>query len=127
MIIKKHTIEEIREFSVDLLSKTFLQLRQNPTEDDIVSLAIILAEDLKEDFEKLEFQDIEQAFRLGIRNTDDFVVGVKTWYRWIKRHRQVIWDNESIEPERQDKRLKYRSRKGTGMKQIDIKQIKKLR
>ena len=126
MKIKELQIEELRGKCVDLLSKTFLQLRQNPTEDDIVSLAVILAEDLKEDFEKLEFEDIEQAFRIGIRNTDDFVVGVKTWYRWIKKHRDLIWQNADKEPQQIDKRLRYRSRIGTGMKSISnqIKQIK---
>ena len=126
MKIKEIQIEELRTKCVDLLSKTFLQLRQNPTEDDIVMLAVILAEDLKEDFDKLEFQDIEQAFRLGIRNTDDFVVGVKTWYRWIKRHRQVIWDNVDKEPHRMDKRLRYRSKQGTGIKKIsnELKYLK---
>ena len=52
-VIKNIPIEDLRLKCVDLLSKTFLQLRQNPTEDDIVSLAVILAEDLKEDFDKL--------------------------------------------------------------------------
>ena len=91
MIIKEIQIEELRTKCVDLLSKTFLELRQNPTEEDIVSLAIILADDLKDDFEKLYFEDIEKAFREGVRKTDDFVIGVKTWYRWIKKHRELIW------------------------------------
>ena len=126
MIIKEIEIQELRTKCVDLLSKTFLQLRQNPTEDDIVSLAVILAEDLKEDFEKLHWMDIEKAFREGIRNTDEFVVGVKTWYRWIKRHRQIIWNNVGKEPQQIDKRLKYRSKIGTGLKSIgnQIKQLK---
>ena len=126
MIIKEIEIQDLRTKCVDLLSKTFLQLRQNPTEDDIVSLAVILAEDLKEDFEKLHWIDIEKAFREGIRNTDDFVIGVKTWYRWIKRHRQIIWDNVGKEPERMDKRLRYRSKHGTGLISIEnkIKQIR---
>ena len=45
---------------------------------------------------------------------------VKTYYHWIKSHRQIIWDNESKEPERKDKRLKYRSRNGTGLKKLNI-------
>jgi len=44
MKIKEIEIEELRTKCVDLLSRTFLQLRQNPTEDDIVMLAVILAE-----------------------------------------------------------------------------------
>ena len=126
MIIKEIQIEELRTKCVDLLSKTFLELRQNPTEEDIVSLAIILADDLKDDFEKLYFEDIEKAFREGVRKTDDFVIGVKTWYRWIKKHRDLIWQNSDKEPTHIDKRLKYRSRIGTGMKSIEhiTKQLK---
>ena len=87
-----------------------------------------LANDLKQDFKNLEFQDIVQAIREGVRNTDNvrFVVNVQSYYIWIKAHRQLIWNEDSKEPERQDKRLKYRSRKGTGLNSIsNIKQLKK--
>ena len=124
-VIKNIPIEDLRLKCVDLLSKTFLQLRQNPTEDDIVSLAVILAEDLKEDFDKLHWIDIQKAFRQGIRNTDEFVVGVKTWYKWIKAHRQLIWSNEDKEIQYVDKRLQYRFRNNNKTQLIgNIKQLK---
>ena len=116
--IKDIQIEKLREFSVDLLSKTFMELGQRPNEKDVVAFALILANDLAEDFPNLELQDIQQAFRQGIRNTEIFHLTVKTYYKWIKSHRQLIWDNNSKEPEQKDKRLKYRSRYKTGLKKI---------
>jgi hypothetical protein len=74
---------------------------------------------LKEDFKNLTFEDVIQAFRQGVRNTDRFVLNVQTYYQWIKAQRKLIWDNTDKEPERQDKRLHYRSRQGTGLKQIN--------
>tara|TARA_R110001606_G_C15049159_1_gene613313 strand:+ start:113 stop:496 length:384 start_codon:yes stop_codon:yes gene_type:complete len=127
MEIREYKIEQIREFACDLLSKTYLQLGQRPNEEDIYQMSMVLAEDLQEDFDSLTFMDIEKSFRDGIRNTDDFHLSVKVYYKWIKSFRQIIWNNEKIEPQMQDKRLKYRSRQGTGLKQIDIKKIKLLK
>tara|TARA_R110000765_G_scaffold211288_2_gene316424 strand:+ start:41 stop:424 length:384 start_codon:yes stop_codon:yes gene_type:complete len=127
MKIKDHRIEELREFACDLMSKTYLELGQRPSEEDVFTFAVILADDLKIDFGNLELQDIQQAFRQGIRNTKEFHLTVKVYYKWIKSHRQVIWDNETKQPEQRDKRLRYRSRKGTGMKQISINKLKQLK
>ena len=118
MIIKDLSIAEVRNYSLEILSSTFLQLRQNVSEDDIVALSLILAEDLKEDFPKLYIEDINKAFRQGIRNTDDFLIGPKVWYKWIKKHRDLIWSESSKEIQYQDKRLNYRKSLGTGMKSI---------
>ena len=74
----------------------------------------------------MEIQDVKESFRLGIRNTEIYHITVKTYYKWITDHRQMIWNNETIEPQMQDKRLRYRSRKGTGMKRIEIKKMKQL-
>ena len=93
---------------------------QNKKEDWFLLMSNSLANDLIEDFPKLSFIDIIRAFREGVRNVDDlrFVLNVQTYYLWIKNHRQLIWDNSSVEPNRIDKRLKYRSRKGTGLLEI---------
>jgi hypothetical protein len=123
-MIKELSIEDVRSLSIELLSKTFLELRQhNISEDDIVSLSLILAEDLKKDFKNMEIDDIKESFRLGIRNTDDFLIGPKVWYKWIKQHRQIIWDNETVKDEYKDKRLSYRK---PGIKLINntIKDLK---
>ena len=126
MKIKDYEIQELTLKCVGLISKTLVELGQVKDEKHIVILSSSLANDLIEDFKNLDFQDIEQAFRQGIRNTDRFVLNVQTYYIWIKAHRQLIWNEASKEPERQDKRIKYRNRKGTGLQSISnkIKQIK---
>ena len=127
MNIEKYTIEEIRIFANDLLAKTYIQLGQKANANDMFQLSLVLAEDLLDDFKTLTFEDIEKSFREGIRNTDEFHLTVKVYYKWIKTFRQIIYNNETIEPQMQDKRLKYRHRQGTGMKRINIKDIKQIK
>jgi len=125
MVIKEIETSQLKLNCLDLITKTFVELGQVKDDKTLAILAQTLATDLLEDFPNLTFEDIQQSFRQGVRNTDRFVLNVQTYYLWIKAHRQLIWNNASIEPERQDKRLKYRSRKGTGLKSItNIKQIK---
>lgn len=112
MEIKNIELKTLRENCVDLISKAYLELGQKPSKDDIVSFALILAEDLKLDFQNMTFESIRQSFRQGIRNTDKFHLTVKTYYYWIKTHRQLIWNESSKEPKQRDKRLNYRNTKG---------------
>tara|TARA_R110002012_G_scaffold290987_1_gene485220 strand:+ start:254 stop:604 length:351 start_codon:yes stop_codon:yes gene_type:complete len=93
-MIKDVSLEDLRDHSVELLSRVFLELRQNPSEDDIVALSLILAEDLQRDFKNLEIDDIKAAFCKGTRETDLFVVKPQTWYKWIKTYRNLLWSAE---------------------------------
>tara|TARA_R110002167_G_scaffold23718_4_gene84090 strand:- start:534 stop:911 length:378 start_codon:yes stop_codon:yes gene_type:complete len=120
-MIKDIDIKELELMCVDLISKTLVELGQLKDEKHIVILAKSLAYDIKEDFKNLTFEDIVQSFRQGVRGTDSFVLNVQNYYKWIKSHRQLIWNEASKEPERQDKRLNYRSRKGTGLNKIENK------
>jgi hypothetical protein len=125
MKIKEIEISQLKLKCLDLITKTFVELGQVKDDKTLAILAQTLASDLLEDFPNLTFEDIQASFRQGVRNTQEFHLTVKTYYKWIKAHRQLIWNEASKEPERQDKRLRYRSRKGTGLKSItNIKQIK---
>tara|TARA_R100001463_G_scaffold6046_2_gene20020 strand:- start:343 stop:714 length:372 start_codon:yes stop_codon:yes gene_type:complete len=119
MKIKEIEISQLKLKCLDLITKTFVELGQVKDDKTLAILAQTLASDLLEDFANLTFEDIQQAFRQGIRNTDRFVLNVQTYYLWIKAHRQLIWNEASKEPERQDKRLRYRSRKNTGLNNIN--------
>jgi len=44
-----------------------------------------------------------------VRNTDDFSINAKTYYKWIKIWRAIIWNNEDVPEQQKDKRLSYRS------------------
>ena len=118
MKIKEIEISQLKLKCLDLITKTFVELGQVKDDKTLAILAQTLATDLLEDFANLTFEDIEQSFRQGIRNTDRFVLNVQTYYLWIKAHRQLIWNESSKEPERKDKRLRYRSRKNTSPKII---------
>ena len=124
MVIKKIEIQDLTLMCVDLISKTIVELGQTKSDKEIVILATSLAEDLIEDFSSLYFLDIEKSFRNGVRRTEEFHLSVKTYYKWIKAHRSLIWENESKEENYKDKRLKYRSRNNTGLLSIKQKMLK---
>jgi len=126
MVIKDIQMNDLVPLCVTLISKTLVELGQSKDSKHIVVLSQSLANDLKEDFKNLTFEDVNQAFRQGVRNTERFVMNVQTYYQWIKAQRTLIWNESSKEPERQDRRLQYRTRQGTGLKTIDnhLKQLK---
>jgi len=124
MKIQDIDIDTLRQKCCDLLAQSYMELGQRPSEEDIVSFSVILANDLKEDFWMLYFIDVQKAFRNGIRNTKEFHITVKTYYSWVKSWRKIINENENKESN-VDRRISYRSRKGTGIKRIS-NQIKKI-
>ena len=126
-MIKNIAIEDIRSEALKIMRNTYTELGQSPDALKLTSISYSLAEDLIRDFSKMEMRDIWEAFRIGVRQSEVFHITVKSYYKWIKDHRQIIWDNETIEPNMQDKRLNYRTRQGTGMKRINIKDIKLLK
>tara|TARA_R110002124_G_scaffold244589_1_gene409671 strand:+ start:123 stop:515 length:393 start_codon:yes stop_codon:yes gene_type:complete len=125
-MIKKIDNTELTKMCVELLSKTYLDLGQHNVDAKTkVVIAQSLAFDLKQSFGSLEFNDVEMAFWNGVRNTDDFNINAKTYYKWINSWKTIIWKNEKVAEHQLDKRLAYRSKKGTGLKSInnDIKKI----
>jgi len=106
MKINNLSIEQIRTEAIDILAKAYLELGQNPDEDTMVQMSLSLAEDLQRDFKNLEIQDIKEAFRKGIRDTEEFHINVKTYYRWIKKYRDLLWDAEyKVTTQNQDPKL----------------------
>ena len=101
-------MKDLQSKCVDLLAKTYLELGQKSDAETMITFAQILAEDLKDYFETLEFEDVIQSFKLGVRFSDDFHLNVKTYSKWIKAHRQIIWNNEGQSVQRMDKRLHYK-------------------
>ena len=108
-MIKKISESELTKMCVELLSKTYLDLGQHNVDAKTkVLMAQSLAYDLKKSFKNLLWIDIQQAFWNGVRNTDDFSINAKTYYKWIKIWRSIIWNNEDIPEQQKDKRLNYR-------------------
>ena len=109
-MIKKISESELTKMCVELLSKTYLDLGQHNVDAKTkVLMAQSLAYDLKKSFKNLLWIDIKMAFWNGVRNEEEFMISAKTYYKWIKIWRSIIWNNEDIPEQQKDKRLSYRS------------------
>jgi len=95
-LIKTMSREDLLMGAVDLISKTYIQLGQNNVEEDtIMVMSQSLADDLSKTYKNFYFEDAEQAFNLGIRNpqNDSFIhLNVPTYMRWLRKHKDLIWD-----------------------------------
>ena len=98
-IIKIMSNEDLLMCSVDLVSKTYIELGQNNVEEDTISImAQSLATDLKRMYKNFYFEDAENAFNLGVRRpiTSDFIhLTVPAYMKWLRKHKELIWDARS--------------------------------
>jgi phosphoribosyl-dephospho-CoA transferase len=119
-------MKELTKKCIGLISNTLVQLGQTKTDKDILVLATTLADDLLRDFKTLSWTCVEEAFRTGIRG-DKFVLNVQTYYSWLRAQKKLIdediWKKNNQITYRPDKRMIYRSRKGTGL--LTIKKLLK--
>jgi len=97
--IKTMTKEELLMGSVDLISKTYIELGQsNVEEDTIMILSQSLADDLAKTYKNFYFEDAQNAFNLGVRtpiNGDFIHLNVPTYMKWLRKHKDLIWDARS--------------------------------
>tara|TARA_Y100001938_G_C8020578_1_gene395087 strand:+ start:218 stop:571 length:354 start_codon:yes stop_codon:yes gene_type:complete len=109
-MIKNISEAELIKMCVELLTKTYFDLGQhNVSGQTKVLMAQSLATDLKKSFATLLWKDVQMAFWNGVRNTDEFNISAKTYYKWLKIWRNIIWNNENVAEHQKDKRLSYRS------------------
>ena len=94
--IKTMTKEELLMGSVDLISKTYIELGQsNVEEDTIMILSQSLADDLAKTYKNFYFEDAENAFKFGIRDdwkTDFIHFNIPVYIKWLKKYKDLIWD-----------------------------------
>ena len=83
-------MKELTKKCIGLISKTLVELGQTKSKEDILVLSTTLAEDLMRDWKMLRWQDIEESFRTGIRESEDFHLSVKTYYKWIRAQKKLI-------------------------------------
>ena len=118
-------MKELTKKCIGLISSTLVQLGQTKTDKDILILASTLAEDLIRDWKMLSWQDVEESFRSGIRESEEFALNVKNYYKWLRTHKKLIdehvYKQNNLESFTIDRRLKYRSRNGTGL--LTIKKL----
>tara|TARA_R100000664_G_scaffold1606_1_gene4090 strand:- start:2988 stop:3356 length:369 start_codon:yes stop_codon:yes gene_type:complete len=107
--IKTMTKEELLMSSVDLISKTYIELGQNNVDEDtIMILSQSLADDLAKTYKNFYFEDAQNAFNLGVRSpiNGDFIhLNVPTYMRWLRKHKDLIWDARSKVDMGQDPKL----------------------
>ena len=95
-LIKTMSKEDLILSSVDLVSKTYIELGQNNIEEETIEqMSTSLANDLSRIYKNFYFEDAENAFNLGVRSpiTTDFIhLTVPTYMRWLRKYRDIIWD-----------------------------------
>jgi hypothetical protein len=98
-LIKTMSKQDLLMASVDLVSKTYIELGQNNVDEDTISImSQSLADDLARMFKNFYFEDAQKAFNLGVRSpiTSDFIhLTVPTYMKWIRKHQEIIWDARS--------------------------------
>ena len=98
-LIKTMSKQDLLMASVDLVSKTYIELGQNNVDEDTISvMSQSLSDDLARMFNNFYFEDAQKAFNLGVRSpiTSDFIhLTVPTYMKWIRRHQEIIWDARS--------------------------------
>ena len=98
-LIKTMSKQDLLMASVDLVSKTYIELGQNNVDEDTISImSQSLSDDLARMFKNCYFEDAQKAFNLGVRSpiTSDFIhLTVPTYMKWIRKHQEIIWDARS--------------------------------
>ena len=94
--IKTMTKEELLTSSVDLVSKTYIELGQNNVEEDtIMIMSQNLADDLAKTYKNFYIEDAENAFYEGIRmdiKTDFIHFNIPVYIRWLKSYKSLVWE-----------------------------------
>ena len=101
--IRDINIEDLEQNCADLLMLSYTQLGQTPEQEQVLIMTKTLAQDLKMDFKSFTWEDCERAFRKGIRDGEEFHMKVPTFYKWLKRWRDIKWDAIYQERQGQDK------------------------
>ena len=97
--IKTMSKQDLLLSSVDLISKTYIELGQNNVDEDTISImSQSLADDLARMFKNFYFEDAQKAFNLGVRSpiTNDFIhLTVPTYMKWLRKHKDLVWEARS--------------------------------
>ena len=90
----KNDLPKLKEEAVDVLSRTFFELQQKPSVEDIIALSNILVDDLANNtkFSTLTMEDVQRAFNIGVRSGDSASVflNVRTWNIWLRKEKENV-------------------------------------
>jgi hypothetical protein len=98
-LIKTMSKQDLLLSSVDLISKTYIELGQNNVDEDTISImSQSLTDDLIRMYKNFYFEDAQNAFNLGVRSpiTNDFIhLTVPTYMKWLRQHKDLVWEARS--------------------------------
>ena len=90
----KNDLPKLKEEAVDIHSRTYLEIGQKPSVEDIVTMANILVDDLANNtqFSTMTMEDVSRGFREGVRAGDEASVflNVRTWNIWLRKEKQKV-------------------------------------
>ena len=91
----QENIQKLTEKVLDLLAKTSVEIGYKTDAKTLASLSKIFAVDLQKEtrFKKLTFNQIEDAFHIGVRfGKDEPFLNIRTFYKWVYAHKKTIDD-----------------------------------
>ena len=95
--LSQENVEDLSKKIYELVAKTSIELGHRTDGKTMAALSKILATDLVSEnrFKRLTFNQIEDAFRIGVRFCDfEPFLNIRTFYRWIISHKKTISDAE---------------------------------
>ena len=91
----QENIQKLTEKVLDLLAKTSVEIGHKTDAKTLARLSKIFAVDLQKEtrFKKLTFNQIEDAFHIGVRfGKDEPFLNIRTFYKWVYAHKKTIDD-----------------------------------
>ena len=91
--LKDFNLKNLSTKVYDLINLTSIEIGHRTDGKTMAALAKIFANDLIQEkrFGKLTFNQVQDAFRLGVRfGKDEPFLNIRTFYKWLYAHKKVI-------------------------------------
>ena len=91
--LKQENLKELSEKVLDLLATTSVEIGHKTDPQTLATLSKIFATDLitEKRFNRLSFNQIQDAFRIGVRfGKDEPFLNIRTFYKWVYSHKKTI-------------------------------------
>ena len=95
--LKQEELQSLTKKVLDLLAKTAVEIGHRSDAQTLASLSKIFAADLIQEkrFKTMTLNQVKDAFRQGVRfGKDEPFLNIRTFYKWVYAHKQVIDDAE---------------------------------
>ena len=110
MEIGKEQTPDLLIFCGNIVRRTFFELSQNKNDADVSIMANILSNDLTDSFSTMSYEDVDSAFKLGVRTGDQYAVNPKTWFTWLNNRKQKNgYKSNKLFQEKQAIQIEYNS------------------